>query len=237
MKFVDFGTCKDLIQKDLNGQEFVGTAEYMSPEVVVNEGSGPETDLWSLGVVFYQMLAGYTAFLAASPYLTFLRIKRSFIRLPCFSSHSSKQLLMTLIQKKTKKRFQAAASMISREGENGGSSKTVLSYDKLRQMDFFKEDNFKFPDPFNTAGDDIMKVPKLSEIALRAVGSACHVVADKVALNGGSKVGLEDWVQVSESGGPTFLFINALTESRFFLIRKRCAVMPFYKNRNSICLD
>jgi serine/threonine protein kinase len=193
MKFVDFGTCKDLIQKDLNGQEFVGTAEYMSPEVVESEESGPETDLWSLGVVFYQMLAGYTAFLAASPYLSFLRIKRALIRMPSFATESSKELLSLLIQKKKKKRMQSAASMVSSETSGG---KATLSYDKLRQLAFFKEDNFKFPDPFNTSQDDIIKVPKLSEIALRAVGLACHVAAEKISLNGGSRTDLEDWVQV-----------------------------------------
>lgn len=193
MKFVDFGTCKDLIQKDLNGQEFVGTAEYMSPEVVESEDTGPETDLWSLGIVFYQMLTGYTAFLAASPYLSFLRIKRSLIRMPCFASPSCQELLALLIQKKKKKRMQSIASMVSSEATGG---KLSLSYDKLRQLAFFQEDNFKFPDPFSSSQDDIVKVPKLSEIALRAVGLACHVVAEKIALNGGTRVDLEDWIQV-----------------------------------------
>ena len=34
IKFIDFGTAKDLVQRDLNGQEFVGTPEYMSPGTV-----------------------------------------------------------------------------------------------------------------------------------------------------------------------------------------------------------
>lgn len=37
LKLVDFGTCKDLRSTDLNGQEFVGTAEFMAPEVVDSE--------------------------------------------------------------------------------------------------------------------------------------------------------------------------------------------------------
>lgn len=188
MKFVDFGTCKDMIQKDLNGQEFVGTAEYMSPEVVESEESGPETDLWSLGVTFYQMLTGYTAFAAASPYLSFLRIKRGFIRYPCFASQSIKELLSALIQKNKKKRLQTAATMVT----NGPSK--VLSYDNLRNMAFFTEDHFQFPDPYSE--EQIVKVPKLSELCLRAVGAACHVVAEKMSLNGGSKSGLEEWIQV-----------------------------------------
>ncbi|CAM9676928.1 unnamed protein product, partial [Phaeothamnion confervicola] len=32
VKVVDFGTCKDLWETDLNGPEFVGTAQYMTPQ-------------------------------------------------------------------------------------------------------------------------------------------------------------------------------------------------------------
>lgn len=31
------GSCKDLVETDLNGPEFVGTAEYMSPEATHNK--------------------------------------------------------------------------------------------------------------------------------------------------------------------------------------------------------
>lgn len=37
MKLVDFGTCKDLLDTDINGGEFVGTAQYMSPQAVASE--------------------------------------------------------------------------------------------------------------------------------------------------------------------------------------------------------
>lgn len=42
LKFVDFGTCKDLLQTDLNGPEFVGTPEYMSPSTIKNKNCGVE---------------------------------------------------------------------------------------------------------------------------------------------------------------------------------------------------
>lgn len=37
VKLVDFGTCKDLLETDLNGGEFIGTAQYMSPQAVASE--------------------------------------------------------------------------------------------------------------------------------------------------------------------------------------------------------
>jgi serine/threonine protein kinase len=57
-----------------------GTPEYLSPSTVKNQACGVEVDLWALGVVLFQMLLGYTPYGAPSPYLTFLRIRRSFLQ-------------------------------------------------------------------------------------------------------------------------------------------------------------
>ena len=55
---IDFGTCKNIVNTKLNGPEFVGTAEYMSPEAIDNKYTDPNSDLWSLGCILYQMLIG-----------------------------------------------------------------------------------------------------------------------------------------------------------------------------------
>ena len=68
MVLIDFGTAKDLIVTDLNGPEFVGTPDFMSPEAVKEAkddgdvGCGFAADLWALGVVIYQMYAGSLPF-------------------------------------------------------------------------------------------------------------------------------------------------------------------------------
>ena len=63
---IDFGTAKDLIVTDLNGPEFVGTPDFMSPEAVkeLKGGDGCDftADLWALGVVLYQLYAGALPF-------------------------------------------------------------------------------------------------------------------------------------------------------------------------------
>ncbi|KAL3811502.1 hypothetical protein ACHAXA_000406 [Cyclostephanos tholiformis] len=77
---IDFGTAKDLIVTDLNGPEFVGTPDFMSPEAVkeTKNGNGCDftADLWAFGVVLYQLYAGALPFESQSPYLGFLKIQR-----------------------------------------------------------------------------------------------------------------------------------------------------------------
>ena len=95
---MDFGTAKDFLLTDLNGPEFVGTPEYLSPSTVRNHRNcGVEVDLWALGVVFFQMLLGYTPFGAPSPYLTFLRIKRAFLQVLVLSEFSNIVSMVTFM--------------------------------------------------------------------------------------------------------------------------------------------
>ena len=77
LKLIDFGTAKNLVDIKLNGPEFVGTAEYMAPEVFHNRGKPVDTraDLWSLGCIVYQLLSGETPFKTGSPYLTFKKAR------------------------------------------------------------------------------------------------------------------------------------------------------------------
>ena len=61
VKLADFGIAKRLgdITADVTSSgQFVGTPKYLAPEQVVGERSTPATDVYAVGVVLYEMLAG-----------------------------------------------------------------------------------------------------------------------------------------------------------------------------------
>lgn len=75
VKVADFGCSKILEQPDnvdksiLNensprqrSNSFVGTAQYVSPELLTEKTISPCSDLWALGCIIYQMIAGLPPF-------------------------------------------------------------------------------------------------------------------------------------------------------------------------------
>ncbi len=65
VKVTDFGISKDMRTTEQNTSltmtgTTVGTADYMSPEQTRNEDLSPRSDLYSVGVLLYEMLMGVT---------------------------------------------------------------------------------------------------------------------------------------------------------------------------------
>lgn len=54
----------------------VGTPDYIAPEVLLQHGYGKSCDWWSLGVIMYECLVGYTPFYADEPVATCRKILR-----------------------------------------------------------------------------------------------------------------------------------------------------------------
>lgn len=86
VKITDFGTAKLLsdpsrpLPEEASSSEesraasFVGTAEYVSPELLTDKTAGKASDIWAYGCIIYQLLAGRPPFKAGTEYLTFQKI-------------------------------------------------------------------------------------------------------------------------------------------------------------------
>ena len=66
-KIADFGIAKTAGQNLTQTGQFIGTAAYLSPERLNGLPAGPESDLYSVGVVGYEALAGEKPFDADTP--------------------------------------------------------------------------------------------------------------------------------------------------------------------------
>ena len=62
VKIIDFGSTRVAgvaeLDSDMDGAEPLGTAQYSAPECLLGEAATPRSDIFSLGVIAYQMLTG-----------------------------------------------------------------------------------------------------------------------------------------------------------------------------------
>lgn len=65
---------RDRTRSRKDAGSFVGTEEYVSPEVIQDKESSHPADFWALGIMIYQFFTGKTPFKGATEYLTFQNI-------------------------------------------------------------------------------------------------------------------------------------------------------------------
>jgi serine/threonine-protein kinase len=79
VKVIDFGVAKILHGSNLHDDELtrsgqmVGTFDYMAPEQMVGSACSPQTDLYTLGLVMYEMISGERPFGSAPSTIAMLQ--------------------------------------------------------------------------------------------------------------------------------------------------------------------
>ncbi|KAK7948185.1 Protein kinase-like (PK-like) [Apiospora aurea] len=99
---------------DFRTNSFVGTEEYIAPEVIKGSGHTSAVDWWTLGILIYEMLYGTTPFKGKNRNATFANILREDIPFPEHSgapqiSNLCKSLIRKLLIKDETRRLGARA--------------------------------------------------------------------------------------------------------------------------------
>ncbi|WP_258016557.1 serine/threonine-protein kinase [Streptomyces sp. AJS327] len=87
---------------------FVGSPEFIAPERVLGQRPGPESDLWSLGVVLYTAIEGVSPFRRSNTPATLQAVLSSAQQPPSRAQGALRTLLIQLLQKQAGDRPGAA---------------------------------------------------------------------------------------------------------------------------------
>ncbi|KAF7630774.1 Protein kinase domain-containing protein [Meloidogyne graminicola] len=89
---------------------FVGTAHYISPEVLKSEDVGTECDYWALGAIIFQMISGQPPFRAVNEYKILKKILGLDFHFPEGFPAIAKQLVSGLLVYKPSERLGSAST-------------------------------------------------------------------------------------------------------------------------------
>ncbi|CAH2060821.1 unnamed protein product [Thlaspi arvense] len=99
---------------DARSKSFVGTHEYLAPEVISGQGHGSAVDWWTFGILLYEMIFGKTPFKGENNERTLLNILKKPLSFPKVIVNSQKEyndmvsaqaLIIKLLVKNPKKRL------------------------------------------------------------------------------------------------------------------------------------
>eukprot|EP00887_Chlorella_sp_A99_P003629 scaffold7.g3629.t1 len=130
MQVTDFGLAKINISdaEHERTNSFIGTMEYMAPEIISAKGHGKAVDWWSVGVLLFEMLCGVPPFRAKGRNQLQKLITAAKFKLPPYLSTEAHSLVKGLLQKDPTRRlgYGPTGSQARREragaGRCGGAS-------------------------------------------------------------------------------------------------------------------
>ncbi|HEY2093648.1 MAG TPA: protein kinase [Thermoanaerobaculia bacterium] len=123
VKILDFGLAKFLQQEEMSHKmtfestsgHFFGTLHYLSPEQARGQQSDARSDLFSTGVVLYQMASGHLPFNADAPLMVLEKIRDAepepFTALDPTFPPTAARIIGKLLQKNPEDRYQNASDL------------------------------------------------------------------------------------------------------------------------------
>lgn len=127
VKVGDFGVAR-VIDQSRAAHTQIGTPHYMSPEVINTEGYGTKSELWSLGVVAYELMALHVPFKAPSlPGIALQIVGATPEPLPTRYAAALRCTTMSLLEKEPQQR--PTLKELLRSPRSGGSSSNAWAHE------------------------------------------------------------------------------------------------------------
>ncbi|EAU37081.1 serine/threonine-protein kinase nrc-2 [Aspergillus terreus NIH2624] len=165
---------------DFRTNSFVGTEEYIAPEVIKGCGHTSAVDWWTLGILIYEMLYGTTPFKGKNRNATFGNILRDEVQFP---EHAGAQQISNICKSLIRKLL--IKDELKRLGARAGAS-DVKTHPFFRQTQWALIRHMKPPMiPHQSRGTDTLNFRNVKESASVDIGGTNTAKLKGVPLNSG----------------------------------------------------
>ena len=130
VRIMDFGIARSFRDKGITGAGMmIGTPEYMSPEQVQSKGVDQRTDIYSLGVILFEMVAGRPPFSGKTPLSVAVKHQTEIPPDPRdFNAHVPEELsrlILRCMEKDKAERYQNASEILDELNRIGQKKSTL----------------------------------------------------------------------------------------------------------------
>lgn len=117
-----------------SSKSFVGTHEYLAPEVISGLGHGSAVDWWTLGIFLYELLYGHTPFKGENNKKTLINIIKQPLRFPATRK----------ISRETDEKFRSANDLIGKLLVKNPKKRigSLRGSVEIKRHEFFKDVNW-----------------------------------------------------------------------------------------------
>jgi len=123
LKVTDFGFAKEVVDFTYT---MCGTPDYLAPEVIQGKGHGKGVDWWTLGVLIYELLAGYPPFYSRKQMRIYVKILHANLHFPAHFTKDARSIIDGLLTKRQSERL----------GVTHGGSESVKNHPFFADFDF-----------------------------------------------------------------------------------------------------
>jgi predicted ATPase/predicted Ser/Thr protein kinase len=185
-RIMDFGISRSLKAKSITDTGIIiGTPEYMSPEQVEGEEADPRSDIYAMGIIFFEMLTGRVPFSGASVLSVIMKQKveepPSPRKINPEISEDLSRVILRCLEKKKDKRYQNAEALLSdlRGVEQGTAVTAAAPGPQVPTFLAEAEEAAERERPLFVAREhEVEKLNKFLETALTGQGQLAFVIGE-----------------------------------------------------------